>query len=293
MHIRQKGRELVQEHHQWIEKFARLGFVAQALNYATIGLLALQVAIGSGGRLTDSSGAIEVLSQQPLGPFLLGILGFGFAGYGLWFYIQAAFGQHASPRHDLYGRRISPDSAKQSSGKRAACKRIYAGVIGVIYTMLALSVFRILLNLGGNSGDMTRTWTGRLMSQPLGIWAVALTGLVIGGAGLYQFYKAFKEKFKDNIELGSLSVKARGAFMKLAKWGISARGVVFCIIGWFLVQAALNHNPNQARGLGGALHTIAAQPFGKILLGIVAVGLVLYAVYSAFKAKYYHVEVMA
>jgi hypothetical protein len=68
--------------------------------------------------------------------------------------------------------------------------------------------------------------------------------------------------------------------------GLAARGVVFCIIGVFLIQAALSANPEEARGLGGALDTLAAQPYGPYLLGAVALGLVGYGVYCAVNARY-------
>ncbi len=291
MELSQKGRKLVRAHHQGIERLARLGFIARALNYATIGLLAFQFAIGSGGRLTDSNGALQVLSKHALGPILLTVLGIGFAGYGLWFLIKAIYSQPNPAQSRLNSQSTRPAS-KPSSSHKKMFKRISAGFVGVFHLFLSIGVFRVLLHLN-STGDKTKSWTAHILAQPLGAWAVAITGLIVCGVGLYQIYKAFKEKFKDEIDLSALSAKTRSGFIKLAKWGISARGIVFCIIGWFLVQAALNHNPNQARSLGGALYIIASQPFGKILLGIVAVGLMLYAVYSAFSARYYQIEVAA
>lgn len=291
MQLSQKGRKLVRNHHQGIERLARIGFIARALNYATIGLLAFQFAIGSGGRLTDSNGALQVLSKHALGPVLLTVLGIGFAGYGLWFLIKAFYGQ-PNASESRQNSQSTHQSGKQPSTHKKMFKRISAGFVGAFHLFLSIGVFRVLLHLN-STGDKTKAWTAHILAQPLGVWAIAITGLIVCGVGLYQIYKAFIEKFKDEIDLSSLSAKTRSGFIKLAKWGISARGVVFCIIGWFLVQAALNHNPNQARSLGGALYIIASQPFGKILLGIVAIGLILYAVFSAFEARYYRVEVSA
>ena len=40
------------------------------------------------------------------------------------------------------------------------------------------------------------------------------------------------------------------------------------------------------RGLGGALDTLAAQPFGTFILAAVALGLAAYGVYCWFNARY-------
>ena len=72
----------------------------------------------------------------------------------------------------------------------------------------------------------------------------------------------------------------------LGRVGYAALGIVFIEIGVFLVVAALRHDPNQAQGLGGALRVMEQQPFGRLLLAIVALGLVAYGVYSVASARY-------
>jgi hypothetical protein len=53
-----------------------------------------------------------------------------------------------------------------------------------------------------------------------------------------------------------------------------------------LVVAALHRRADEARGLGGALATLAQQPFGPWLLGVVATGLVLYGLFMMVQARY-------
>ena len=67
---------------------------------------------------------------------------------------------------------------------------------------------------------------------------------------------------------------------------LAARGVVFGLIGLFLIQAALQHNPEQAGGLDEALQALARQGHGRLLLGVVAVGLVAYGSYMLLIAWY-------
>ena len=68
--------------------------------------------------------------------------------------------------------------------------------------------------------------------------------------------------------------------------GLLARAVVFCLIGLFLVRAAWEYDPKQARGLDGALLELAQRPYGGFLLGAVAVGLLAYALYCFVQARY-------
>ena len=140
---------------------------------------------------------------------------------------------------------------------------------------------------GGGSPD---DWTARLMAQPFGRWLVVIAGAVIVGAGLYQFYKAYKADFRDELNLGAMSGRVKTWTTRSGRLGYAARGVVFGVIGIFLVQAALQTDPDEARGLGGALNTLASQPFGPYLLGAVALGLVAYGIFMFVMARYRRIE---
>jgi NADH:ubiquinone oxidoreductase subunit 5 (subunit L)/multisubunit Na+/H+ antiporter MnhA subunit len=72
---------------------------------------------------------------------------------------------------------------------------------------------------------------------------------------------------------------------RLARFGYAAKGVVYAIVGILAFQAAFNWG-GQVSGSKGAFRTIASQPFGKVLLFIVAVGLVGYVVWRFVQALY-------
>ena len=83
-------------------------------------------------------------------------------------------------------------------------------------------------------------------------------------------------------ELAEMSpAEQRGATIA-GKVGLLARAVVSGLIGAFLLQAALQANPNEARGLDGALKALAQQPYGPWLLSLVAVGLTTTMVLTAY-----------
>jgi hypothetical protein len=72
----------------------------------------------------------------------------------------------------------------------------------------------------------------------------------------------------------------------LARAGLVARGVVFALIGYGLIKAALDYDSNKAIGLDGALRKLAHASYGPLLLAIVAAGLVMFAAYSLADARY-------
>lgn len=253
----------------WVERLGRAGFAAVGVVYALIGVLAAQAAIGAGGATTDPEGALGRIVRAPFGRFLLAAVTVGLIGYALWRFVQAAL----------------DTENKGTEAKGIGARTLYAG-IGLVYTSLALSAARLALGSGGGGGSSPRDWTARLMSQPFGRWLVALVGLGIVAAGLQQFSKAYKAKFREKLNLGQMSATQQQWATRAGRIGFSARGVTFGIIGAFLVIAALREQPRQARGLGGALAALADRPFGPWLLGIVALGLIAYGLFMLVQARY-------
>jgi hypothetical protein len=115
---------------------------------------------------------------------------------------------------------------------------------------------------------------------------VIVAGLVVLGIAGYQFYRAYKAKFKKHLEMGEMDAQTKEWTIRFGRFGLAARGVVFGVMGLFLIIAALQHNPDQAKGLGGALQELSQQPYGQVLLGVVAIGLVSYGIYSLAEARY-------
>ncbi|MGH7504264.1 MAG: DUF1206 domain-containing protein, partial [Longimicrobiales bacterium] len=143
--------------------------------------------------------------------------------------------------------------------------------------------------LGGGSGgggDRASHWTAEIMSQPFGIWLVGVAGAIAGASALYQIYRAWTVDIDERLAIVSLSQSAHRWVIGIGRAGIAARGVVLGIIGWFLINAALQSNPAEARGLGGALRALQDQPFGPYLLVAVAAGLVAYGFHQLVKARY-------
>jgi hypothetical protein len=119
---------------------------------------------------------------------------------------------------------------------------------------------------------------------------VVLAGLITLAIAGALFYRAFTADFREQLRLGKAPPDAGKGVVFLGRLGYSALGVVFAIIGVFFIVAALLHNPGQARGLAGALGTLVQEPYGRILLAIVALGLIAYGVYSLAQARLLRIE---
>jgi len=251
---------------------ARLGYAAKGVVYLIIGGLAVKLAIGHGGAATDQKGALQTIAEQPFGKFLLIVVGIGLIAFALWSFIQAIFDTEGKGR-----------KAKGIAG------RIGYAAIGVGYAVTAIGAFSLVSGSGsGGQGSTTRTQdvTAGLLKLPFGVALVVLIGLVVLGVALYLYSKAYTGKFQQRLDMGGVSANVRKLLVFLGRFGYGALGVVFTIVGIFLIVAAVQFNPHQAKGLDTALTELLHLPFGPLLLGIVALGLFAYGVYSFVEARY-------
>lgn len=128
------------------------------------------------------------------------------------------------------------------------------------------------------------------MQQPLGRLLTVAVGAGIVVVGLFRFYRAYDAKFVEKLKPGEMGPRERIWTRRGGRLGHAAGGVVFVVMGVFLVQAALRFDPAEARGLGGALSALAGQPFGPYLLGAAALGLVCFGLFMFVVAPYRRIE---
>lgn len=256
--------------HPWVERLARFGIASKGIVYAIAGVLATQAAFGAGGKITDTEGALQTILTQPFGKFLLSAIAIGLIGYVLWRFVQAI-----------------TDPENKGSDLKGIVQRIGYAINGIVYAGLALTAVKLALgSSGGGGGNSTQDWTARLLAQPFGQWLVGMLGAFTLGMGLYQLYQAYRAKFRGELKWQEMSDRERTWATRLGRFGLAARGIVFGVTGFFFIQAARQSDAKEVRGLGGVLVAIAQQPYGPILLGLVALGLVAYGLYMAVQARY-------
>lgn len=256
---------------RWLRWMARCGFVAEGLVYVLIGGFALVVAFEPGERPQGSKGALAGLGVAPLGEAMLSVLAAGLAAFVLWQGAQALF--DPEHRHDRWSlRRIA---ARLGCLLNAALHAVLVGD----------AAWLVLTARGGaDHGQTQAQWTARVMQLPLGRWAVALTGIGIVVFGLLQFYRAATGVGDKDLDLSH--TRLRIPLVGLGVVGCVARGIVFALIGLFLVHAAWRYDATQATGVAGALSTLKAQAYGSWLLGAVAVGLLAYGLFQIARARF-------
>jgi len=250
------------------EWFARAGLAARGVVYLVIGVLAIKLALGDGGKTTNQQGALQTIAEQPFGTVLLIIVAGGLAGYASWRLLRAAVG------HGPEG----VDDAKE---------RIDGLVSGIGYAGLCVTAVSILAGSGrGGGGSNPDKATGGVLGWPGGTWLVAITGAIIVGVGLEQGYKAIKKKFLEESKTGEMSQRVRQGFTALGVAGYLARMVIFTLIGYFVIKAAIDFDPDKAVALDGALAHLGQTSYGPLLLGAVAAGLVSFGAYSIADARF-------
>ncbi|NEY31127.1 DUF1206 domain-containing protein [Streptomyces sp. PRKS01-65] len=254
------------------EGAARAGLTARGVIYLLVGILALQIAFGEGRRQADRGGALAELADRPFGAVLLWALGIGLVGMALWRLSEALFGA------------VGPDGRKPK-------KRLASAARCVFYTFVAYSVLAFAANPGGGSGSgssdrQSRDVTARLLEVPAGQWAVGAAGAAIVVAGVVIGVQALRRTYHRKLKTGELSPWARRLVDVTGVGGGVARGLVFAAAGAFAVRAAVDYQPDEAKGLDDTLRSFAGTPLGPWLLVCVALGLVLFGVFSFALARW-------
>jgi Domain of Unknown Function (DUF1206) len=271
--VRQQAEEVIDDvaAHPWTERIARFGYATKGLVYIVVGALATLTAFGQGGAMTDLRGALQAIETKPFGKVALSAVAFGLVGYVLWRWIQAL-----------------ADTEQKGTKLKGILVRIGYFFSGAVYAGLAFTAAKVLIDVDepDSSSDLQETWIARVMMMPAGRTMVIITGVGVIVFGLYQIYKGFKAKFRKRLKLGEMGAKKDSWATWSGRIGYAARGVVFCIIGFFVVQAALHFNPDEAKGLDEALGALAANYYGAWTLGAVAVGLIAYGFYMLVEARY-------
>ena len=248
------------------EWLARAGLVSRGVVYGIIGVLAIKLALGDGGKATNQQGALRTIVDQPFGKVLLVLVAIGLAGYALWRLVRAAIG---------HGPEASDSGFDRLSGLAS----------GIAYGALLVTAIGILAGSGGSSGHPDKATAG-VLDWTGGQVLVVLAGLVMVGVGFYQGYKGLSRSFLEDSKTERMTPETERAFTVLGVVGHLARMVVFVLIGWFLIRAAIEFDPDKAVGLDGALAKLAHASYGPVLLGIVAAGLIAFGCYSLADARY-------
>ena len=253
-----------------VELLERLGYLVRGALYAVMGLLALGIALRiGGGQTTDLSGSLLFLVANPFGKLVLVVAAIGLSAYSLWGFVRAIY-----------------DPLHRGSGASGYAARLGFVSSAVSYAVIAFLAVELLAGSGAPSGDSTQKTIASVLTHPAGGALTILIGLVAIAIGLGQFLEAYRANFAKDLKGAEMSHAERTWAIRFGRFGMFARGVTFLVIGWFVVQAGIHHDPAQAQGFGGAFLFLLGQPFGRVLLGVIAFGFVALGLHSLACARW-------
>lgn len=244
----------------------RIGLAARGVIYLLVGLVAASLAVRgtAKGEHADQKGAVTELASKPFGGVLVVVIAIGLAAYALWQLSQVFTG--------VVGE-------KDSKGKR-----VKALASAVIYAGLTVSAITVLAGARKSQGSQQSSVTAKVMDHTGGRWLVGLAGVIVLVVGIVLVVQGVQASFMERFE--GLPHQAARTVRRVGQVGTIARGLVVGIAGILVISAAWTFDPKKARGIDGAFRTLLEQPFGRLLTGIMALGLVAFGVFGLVEAKY-------
>jgi hypothetical protein len=251
-----------------IEKLSRLGYVVHGFVYIVIGVLAARLAWGARGALADPPSAIELIGKQPMGGFLVSLIGVGLAAYASWRFIQAT----ADPDH-------------QGKSIKGLVVRAGRFISGLGYSALAIFAGRLAAGTT-NGGDTQANWAMRLLTEPLGAAIGVLIAIILFLVAGDDIRKACTTNFGERLKRHKMNNQVTLAGRCAGSWGFAARATILMFGGAYLMRAVIEADPNRARNFEGILGSMLRLPYGHWLLAFVGLGLAAYGLFMVQAGVY-------
>jgi hypothetical protein len=255
----------------------RIGDGARAYLSFAIGILALQMALGKISETLDEKGAIAATAAYPLGRFLLLIVLIGLIINVLWALACALF----DLLHVGHGVKGLVKRAAFLLGAFAYC---------LLIPMLIFDISNGSVNIPAMNFNITRL-ASTIFLLPGGKWLVAIVGATLIVAGLLKLLSGFRRDFDKESLAHSLSPRQVTWVKRVGRFGKIASGTNVVIIGILFMVAFMNADTLKATGIDGALLSLIKLPFGRWLLGFIALGLISSGIYLAVEALWFRTHI--
>lgn len=249
-----------------LDHAVRVGLVVYGVEHLLLAWLAGNLALGDRSGSVSGKGALKELASTGLGRTSLYVVAIGFAALVVWQALEAGFG-HLTER-----------------GLTRTRKRLVSAGKAVFYAALGYGALK--LATGSGSGKGTDAWSAKLMAQPYGAALVGLVGLVILSVAIGFVFLGWTERYREHLGPGATAGKDGSAYVLFGKVGYLAKGVSFAVVAGLFLWAAWSHDPQKSGGLDQALSKVLHQPFGPLLLGLIAAGIACYGLFCFAWAKH-------
>jgi hypothetical protein len=252
----------------WLEQLTRGGLVGYGIIHLLFAWLILQIAFSGSSTDGDQSGALHNLAAKPFGTFLIVVIVIGLFAMTIWQLLEAAIGHRSERgRHRMYERIVSV--------ARAA-----------FYLYFAWTGIKVLRGKSASSADTQQKASEDLMASSGGRVTVGLAGLVIAAIGIGLVIYGVRKKFEKHLKTSQMNAKMRRLSRRLGVAGYAAKGTAYGIAGVLFLVAAIQYDPDKARGLDATLNVLAQQSYGPWLLALTALGIAAYGLFSIVQARY-------
>ena len=249
---------------QTLNRLFSIGFVAKDIVYVLVGGLTLATVLGfASGSAEGPRGILRWLADQTFGSIVVGALGLGLLAYALWRLYRGFF-----------------DPKSEGADAKSAGKRVGYVVSGLANGTLGVLALRIAFGSGSSGGNGQRSLVRSILELSWGEYLLMAIGVAIIGTGAYQAYKGYKARFVKDIHWSGVS---DDTIKKIGRYGHYARGLVFAIIGYFVILTGVKGDASEFKGTEGALEWLTQHSYGVWLLGLVSAGLLLYGVFAVMK----------
>ena len=254
----------------WLQRATRLGYVIRGCLYGTVGILVFRAAAGWQGNTQDLRGSLILLPTGPLRTVLLLTLIVGLFSYGLWGFVRAIY-----------------DPLNRGNDPAGLAARVGFAWSGMNYLLLVVFAMAFLVGASNTDGsDNMYRAVSAVMSHPGGWVALIIAGVIGTLSGLGQFVDAYKAGFRKDLKRAQMSKTQRNTVDSLGRFGMMSRGVVFTMLGWFILQAGLSRDASRSESMRAVFRTLGDLPLGHVLLAVVALGLLALALHSCACARW-------
>lgn len=252
----------------WLVRLGRLGYAVKGLVYMVVGFLATKAAMGMGGETTDSRGALQSIGTEPFGKLMLAVVAIGLLGYAAWRLVSAL-----------------NDAERRGDKPTSIALRLGEAFRGLLYGSLGVWTLRYVFTQRASDGEQAPGRVATALALPMGRWIVVAAGLGIMGYALYQAYRAVTGKFMRRLDFSGSTPSARTWTERLGRFGITARAIVFAVVGLLVARAGWNYRPSQAGGIERSLDVIANEQSGYLFIAV-AIGLIAYGLFEVATARF-------
>jgi len=252
----------------WLDRLTRGGLIGYGIIHLLFAWLIVQIAFGGSATDGDQSGALQTLAKQPFGTLLIVAIVIGLAAMTIWQIFEAAIGH------------------RDEHGRHRAYERIVSAGRAAFYLYFGWTGVKVLRGKGSSSADSQQKASEDLMVSSAGRVTVGLAGLAVAAIGVGLLIYGVTRKFEKHLKTGQMTAQMRRISRRLGVAGYTAKGLAYGIAGVLLLTAAIQYDPDQARGLDATLHTLAAQSYGPWLLALTAAGIAAYGLFAIVESRY-------